>query len=179
MMSERRLIVGTVGTDHHRFDRLVDWIDRWVSARSTEGSLPGFEVIVQHGTSRPPSIASGVELLPTDELAALITQAAAVVACGPGTMMECRLAGLRPIAVPRRRELREHVDGHQVAFARLVAGRGLVELVETETALARALDAAVADPTHYRIASPAEPAPGIARVGELVDRLVLGRNGRR
>ena len=33
-MSAERLVFVTVGTDYHPFDRLVDWIDRWVAGEA-------------------------------------------------------------------------------------------------------------------------------------------------
>ncbi len=41
--TEPRVLV-TVGTDHHRFDRLIGWVDRWAAAH------PEARVLVQHGT---------------------------------------------------------------------------------------------------------------------------------
>ena len=47
-------LFATVGTDYHRFDRLVDWIDRWIVEHRSEARL---EAVVQAGTSRPPHYA--------------------------------------------------------------------------------------------------------------------------
>lgn len=175
---DRPLIVGTVGTDHHRFDRLVDWMDAWV-ARRTQTAPPRFEALIQHGTSRTPEFARAAALLDATEFASVLGRAAAVVTCGPGTMMECRQAGLLPIALPRRGELDEHVDDHQVAFARHAAAHGLVHLVESELELAAALDAALDDPDRYRIAVAPGPAAAIARIAALVAALAAGGGAER
>lgn len=113
------MILVTVGTHELPFDRLI---------RAARG-LPG-EVVVQRGTSRVdvPG-ARVVDALPPSELQALV-QAAEIVVChgGPGTLRAVLAAGKVPLVVPRRRRYGEHVDDHQVAFARRMAGR--VHLVE-------------------------------------------------
>ena len=45
------LLVVTVGTDHHPFDRLITWIDRY---RSQLGSELDLRLVCQHGTAQPP-----------------------------------------------------------------------------------------------------------------------------
>lgn len=159
----------TLGTDHHRFDRLVDWIDAWCEAH------PGVAVVVQHGSSRAPRRASGIASVSAERMGELIDQVPAVVTCGPGTIMECRHAGLRPIVVPRRGDLHEVVDDHQIAFACKLAETGLVVLADHEAALGAALDAVVADAACYRFAPDDDAVPaGVARVGALIDDLVWG-----
>jgi len=171
-VSDARLpmILVTVGTDHHPFDRLVQWVDTWCLRH------PGLEVVVQHGTARPPARAHGVALLSADEFRATLARADAVVcAGGPGAIMEARAVGIRPIVVPRRADLGEHVDDHQRAFAVFMADRGAVDLVEDAPALVAALDAVVVDPTSRRIAPDDGGAAGVERIGVLIDGLVRER----
>ena len=59
------LVLVVVGTDHHPFDRVVGWADEWAA------SHPGVRVLVQYGTSRPPTTAEGHDLLPVGDLTAL------------------------------------------------------------------------------------------------------------
>ncbi len=159
----------TLGTDHHRFDRLVDWIDAWCELH------PDVAVLVQHGSSRAPRRALAVADVSAERMGELLGCVPAVVTCGPGTIMECRLAGVRPIAVPRRSVLHEVVDDHQVAFARQLAQTGLVALAEDEVTLGAALDAVVADNARYRFVPDDDGVPaGVARVGALIDDLVWG-----
>jgi hypothetical protein len=73
---------------------------------------------------------------------------------GPASIIDARRVGVKPIVVPRRRGLKEHVDDHQVLFARRLAETAYIELVETEDQLRTALDAAIADPGAYRIEAP-------------------------
>lgn len=143
----RQLVLATVGTDHHRFDRLVRWVDAW--ARSAG---PGIECFIQTGTSRSPEIASWEAYLSREQLQDLISRAVAVVCHGgPATIVDCRQAGVKPIVVPRRKRFDEHVDDHQLLYARRAAAAGHVELVETEDRLRTVLDAAVTNPGAHRI----------------------------
>ena len=158
-----------VGTDHHPFDRVVAWADAWASSHAEA------QVVVQYGTSRPPAIAEGHGLLPVAELSTLMQRATAVVCHGgPGTIMGARDAGHVPIVVPRRSDLGEHVDDHQVRFARRVAKDEQVHLAVDEPAMGALLERALAGETGFRIdlASADPAAEAVARFGEAVDALV-------
>jgi UDP-N-acetylglucosamine transferase subunit ALG13 len=162
------LVLITVGTDHHPFERLIGWVDRW------DPPAP-VRVVVQYGTAVPPRAAEGISFLTPDEFAALLETADAVVCSGgPGAIMETRAAGLRPIVVPRRASLGEHVDDHQRAFADFMAGRDLITLVDDEPGLRAALDAVAREPRVYAIGCESEEAAGVVRIGALIDDLVNG-----
>jgi UDP-N-acetylglucosamine transferase subunit ALG13 len=119
------IVVVSVGTDHHPFDRLVDWMETWDGADRAE-------VRMQHGSSRPMRGATNRELLPPDDLVAWMTQASAVVLQGgPGGIWDSLRAGVTPIVVPRVRRLGEAVDDHQVAFAARLEARGLVRIAHS------------------------------------------------
>jgi UDP-N-acetylglucosamine transferase subunit ALG13 len=166
------LVLLVVGTDHHPFDRVVGWVDAWAERHRGEA-----RVVIQYGTSSPPVHAEGRDLLPVDELDALMGEAAAVVCHGgPGTIMGAREAGVVPIVVPRRSELGEHVDDHQVRFATRVAQAGQVHLARSESELAGLLDQALAGAAGFRSdASGVDPAAeAVARLRMLVDRLFAG-----
>lgn len=155
-----------VGTDHHRFDRLIGWIDQWAQRR------PDVTVLVQRGTAAAPQHASSVELLPYERVQQHMADAAVVVSHGgPGTIMDCRAAGTLPIVVPRTRALGEHVDDHQVVFARATAAAGVILLAETAEELERLLDAALADPAMLSVTTPARGSQGVARTAELIGAL--------
>jgi UDP-N-acetylglucosamine transferase subunit ALG13 len=165
----RPLVFVTVGTDHHRFERLMDWIEEW-SARN-----PGARLVVQHGTARAVDGAECSAFLPPERFRALLADAAAVVCPGgPGAIMETRAAGLRPIVVPRRGDLGEHVDNHQLAFSRFLAGRDLVTLAETDPDLFVALDRVLETPNAYVIPETGGSPAGIEGVASLIDDLVWG-----
>ncbi len=168
--------VVTVGTDHHRFDRLMDWLESW-DARNPEA----VRWTVQHGSSRPMRGAHGFAMLPQAELLELLGTADLVVTQGgPGGIMDSRQAGTLPIVVPRLARLHEVVDDHQVAFARQLARNGLLVLAESEAELHVALDRAVADPAGL-VAGPtgSDVAQTVARFGEAVSQLLAAKPARR
>lgn len=138
----RPLVFVTVGSDHHRFDRLVGWVDSWAASR--QGDV---DCVIQHGPASPPQVALGVDYLPHDELVRLMESARVVVVQGgPMSIVESRSAGKLPIVTPRVARLNEVVDDHQVIFARRWASEGLLTLAEDEGALHAALDSLIDDP---------------------------------
>ncbi|GGL57021.1 hypothetical protein GCM10014719_68010 [Planomonospora parontospora subsp. antibiotica] len=171
------LVFVTVGTDHHRFDRLMDWIEEWLAAQE-----PGrVRCVIQHGTSRPPAGAECHALLPHPQVQALFA-ACDVVVCqgGPGSIMEAREAGRIPVVVPRVARLNEVVDDHQVAFARHLAKLGKIAMAETARDLYGLLDRALRDPAAYRV-DLQEPAgaEAIEKAGKLIDELLRTSRPRR
>ena len=175
MSADAPRILLTLGTDHHRFDRLVGWVDRWA------GAHPDASVLVQHGPATPPSHAEGVVMLGYDELVAEMAAADVVIAQGgPATIMDARSVGHRPIVVPRRGHLHEVVDDHQVAFTDWMSAKELVWLAGDEAELHQLVDAALADPARVRI----PPDRGAAEetleaFRRVVDPLTDRRAGRR
>ncbi|WP_162529658.1 glycosyltransferase [Nocardioides caldifontis] len=134
-MTGRRITV-VVGTDHHPFERAVRWADDWQRRHPEE------QVTVQHGYTRAPEVAAGVELMAPDELSALLAASDVVVTHGgPGTIMGARNAGHHPLVLPRDPLHGEHVDGHQMHFAAWAAEKQLVQLVDTPERLDEEVDA--------------------------------------
>lgn len=163
----RPLVVVSVGTDHHPFDRLLGWVADW--ARRTD-----VDVFAQYGTSRPPAApVTGAPLLGHANLLERMSAAAAVVSHGgPATVADSRRVGIRPIVVPRRPDLGEHVDDHQVRFSRHLAALGDAIVAETEARLTAALDGALAEPSWLRLApSETDAREAVDRFAELVDEL--------
>ena len=159
----------SVGTDHHPFERLVGWAERWAAAH------PEDTVVVQHGTTRPPAGVEHAELYRRDEMRAQLESAdAVVISCGPGGVMDVRSTGRRPVVVARRADLGEHVDDHQQAFARHLARTGLAVCVESEQEFAEVLEDARRDAPAWRVQPDSTEPSGIARIGELIDELVWG-----
>jgi UDP-N-acetylglucosamine transferase subunit ALG13 len=170
------LLLVTVGTDHHPFDRLVRWADAWLADH------PGrLRCLLQTGTSAPPTgSADWRAYLEFDALQAAMGEAAAVVCHGgPGTILGARHMGAIPIVVPRQHRLGEHVDDHQVAFARrLAAEGGDIHLAETEDDLRRLLDRVTGEPAAFRSGLEDRATGGAVREFErLVDGLVGPRPG--
>jgi UDP-N-acetylglucosamine transferase subunit ALG13 len=170
--AEAPLLLVSVGTDHHPFDRLVGWADAWLA-----GHPGALRCLMQTGTSATP--ASGAAewrpYLEYEALQAAMASAAAVVCHGgPGTILGARHTGAVPIVVPRQHRLGEHVDDHQVAFARRLAAQGgEIHLAETEADLHRLLDRVAAEPAAFR-AGPGDRATtaAVREFGRLVDGLV-------
>ncbi|HEX8094463.1 glycosyltransferase [Jatrophihabitans sp.] len=167
--------VVTVGTDHHRFDRLMDWLERWNTGR------PGaVRWHVQYGSTRPMAGTDGFDMKPREDLLELLRSADVVVTQGgPGGIMDSRECGTVPIVVPRLARLEEVVDDHQVAFARQLAGRGLVVVAESEAELHAALDRAVGDPASLAVgANTSDVSQTVARFDAAVAQLLASKPAR-
>lgn len=171
--NDRPLVFVTVGTDVHRFDRLMDWIERWAA-----GPGAHVECVVQHGSSRAPAGVQALQMLPLDDVLALMRRAAVVVAQGgPGSILDSRSCGRIPLVVPRRHAFAEVVDDHQLAFTQRLHADGHIVRVDTEPELASALATALADPDRLRIAEPDPEAvpPAVHRFGDAVEAAVRRR----
>lgn len=164
------LVFVTVGTDHHPFDRLIDWVDRWMESELGAG----VRCLVQHGTSRAPRLARSERYLAYREMERSMADATAVVCHGgPGSVMMCRWAGKRPIVVPRRHDLGEHVDDHQIVFARRIAAEGEIALAEDEEVFAVCLQRALAgEGTLDPISREDQVGAAVAEFERLVGRLM-------
>jgi UDP-N-acetylglucosamine transferase subunit ALG13 len=167
---DRDLVVVSVGTDHHPFDRLVGWMDQWAADN------PSVTVIVQRGSSSPTVHAESRRLVGHRQLCDLFA-AATVVVChgGPSTVMDARAAGRLPVVVARDPALGEHVDDHQVRFGQHLARHGLARLALDFRQLEAALAAALADPASYQV--PVSPAavPGVVAFADVADDLIGAR----
>jgi UDP-N-acetylglucosamine transferase subunit ALG13 len=168
-----RFVLVMVGTDHHPFDRLVEWVDDWAADRPDDG----VRVLLQHGRTRAPRIVPGRDFMPRDELDALLAEAEVVVSHGgPSTIMESRRRGVVPIVVARTVRLGEHVDDHQQRFAAAMAARGLIRLAEDSETLHRLLDEAVAEPLLLDDGGEdGDTGESALRLGRLVEELMAGR----
>jgi len=131
----------TVGTDHHPFTRLIDWVDDWAAEQED------VHLVVQHGATRPSRHGINHELLGSDEIAAQYVEADLVVSqVGPGTIADANRAGHQPIVVPRDPNLGEVVDDHQVAFGDFMTARGRCVSVQSRADLVAQLEAGLAAP---------------------------------
>ena len=169
-------VLVVVGTDHHRFDRLVDWVDGWAE-RQREPT----RVVFQHGSARAPRVGEGHRLLPHVQLQELMAGASVLVTHGgPATICEAWRHGRRPVVVPRDPEQGEHVDGHQQRFSRRLGSQGLVLLCEQRQQLEDALDEARTDPRAVVFGEQegrdAMVAASVARVGQVIDSLIAQRS---
>lgn len=159
------LIVVSVGTDHHRFDRILDWSE---DAQRTTGA----RFVVQRGATPPRTGLDSFEYLPSDELEALMRSADAVVCHGgPGTISLARGTGHRPIVVPRNPALGEHVDDHQVRYTARLAAEGKVDMACEQSEFLTLL----ADP-RPRIALPGDDdaAPAVEAFAAIANQVLAG-----
>lgn len=179
-MSDAPLLLVTVGTDHHTFGRLMDWLDSWLAAGGRDRVRP----LVQHGATRPPRRAlvgpsGAVAHLDYDRLQELMAEASIFVChAGAATIMEARRFGRLPIIVPREAGLGEIVDGHQARFARRIGTEGIAVTCESEADLHAALDRALAHPEDFTIPGALDPEAvpePVRRAGALIDDLIAGR----
>jgi UDP-N-acetylglucosamine transferase subunit ALG13 len=165
----------TVGTDYHRFDRLIEWIDEWVDQDPPRG-----RVRVQHGTSKRPRAAESSEYMTYPEMEHAVREADVVVSHGgPGTIMLALTHGKRPIVVPRSASLGEHVDDHQAAFALRCEQDGTILLAQTRERLFDLLAAAATSPARVNAVREDRSEASVRRFAELVEGLVASRGPRR
>ena len=166
----RPLVVVSVGTDHHPFGRVVDWVDRWLA----RGGADRADCVVQYGSAPAPRWGKGHAYLEHAEFTELVARSAVVVCHGgPATITECRRLGRVPVVVPRRPEHGEHVDNHQVLFSARLADKKLVHLASSEEELATLLDDALADRVRFTVDFNAEQpvAAAVRRFEDLVAQL--------
>ncbi|WP_308103171.1 glycosyltransferase [Actinocorallia sp. API 0066] len=160
------LIVVTVGTDHHPFNRLMDWLEPWLAAH------PAVRCVAQHGTSRPPRGAECHTILPHEDLLSLLAEATAVVCHGgPGTITDARNAGLLPLVVPRNAALGEHVDNHQIRFTTLLSTQNAILLPDSAPTLHTLLTTSLTTP-HRTPPTPTDLTPTLTTFTSLIDDLL-------
>jgi UDP-N-acetylglucosamine transferase subunit ALG13 len=142
------------------------------------------ELTVQHGHTRAPGVPGAVPFLDHARLQEAMAGADLVVCHGgPATILEARRHGHLPIVVARDPRHGEHVDDHQLLFARRLGATGLVMLCESEQALVEALTAGLADPTRYVVTTDERTVTArlaaVDRVGQIVEGLVATAAQRR
>jgi UDP-N-acetylglucosamine--N-acetylmuramyl-(pentapeptide) pyrophosphoryl-undecaprenol N-acetylglucosamine transferase len=125
------LIFATLGTHHRPFDRFV---------RIAVAIAGDEQLVIQHGhTARVPAGPSVQwhQWLSPQEMAALTRAADVVVThAGVASIVDAVRAGHRPIVVPRRAHLGEHVDDHQLQIVSALEALGIVTQVRRTAAVA-------------------------------------------
>jgi UDP-N-acetylglucosamine transferase subunit ALG13 len=173
---DKPLLLVSVGTDHHPFDRVIEWVFAWLR----DGGADKVRAVVQYGTSTAPAVElPGVLAKPYldhQELQDGMRDAWVVISHGgPATILETRRKGHLPVVVPRDSRFGEHVDGHQVAFCTEMGRRGDIVFVESEAHLRRTLEHAFEHPEQFELdtdATDPETAHTVNRIASLVDQLV-------
>lgn len=122
------MIFVTVGTHEQPFNRLIECIDSL-----KKNSVIQEDVIIQTGYSTyEPKDCIWQKLYPYQEMIKLVDKARIVITHGgPSSFIMPLQVGKTPIVVPRKHEFDEHVNDHQVSFAKAVAERmGTIIVVE-------------------------------------------------
>ena len=116
------MIFVTVGTHEQPFNRLIKAVDDLVA----DGTITE-EVIIQRGYSTyEPKHCKYYDLLPWDEMQKYNKEARIVITHGgPASFIDVLALGKTPIVVPRQAKYNEHVNDHQLEFARQFVERGV------------------------------------------------------
>lgn len=143
------MIFVTVGTHEQPFNRLIQKIDEL-----KENGTIQEDVIIQTGFSTyEPKYCQWSKLIPYQQMIQNVDDARIVITHGgPASFVMPLQIGKTPIVVPRQYQFNEHVNNHQVEFARNVAERmGTIIPVEDISKLGDIIvnyDSIVADMGH-------------------------------
>ena len=130
------MIFVTVGTHEQAFNRLVEYMDNW--ARQHEEV-----VVIQTGYSNyEPKTATWQSMFPYEKMTENVKKARIVITHGgPSSFIMPLQYGKIPIVVPRKKEFKEHVNDHQLSFAKAVEKRqGNIIVVEDVKDLGDAIE---------------------------------------
>lgn len=122
------MIFVTVGTHEQPFNRLIQKVDEL----KKEGVITE-DVIIQTGFSTyEPKYCQWSKLIPYQQMIKNVADARIVITHGgPASFVMPLQIGKTPIVVPRQHQFNEHVNDHQVEFARNVAKR-MGTIIEVE-----------------------------------------------
>ena len=124
------MIFVTVGTHEQPFNRLIEYIDNL-----KRDGIISEEVIMQTGVSTyEPTYCKWSRLIPYREMVKNIAEARIVITHGgPASFIMTLQIGKTPIVVPRQKQFNEHVNDHQLDFAKAVADRmgTIIPVVQT------------------------------------------------
>ncbi len=114
------MIFVTVGTHEQPFDRLIKYIDEFVKSSGIKE-----EVVIQVGYSTYiPKYCRWQKLYPYQDIIKLMKEARIVITHGgPSSFTMVLQMGKIPIVVPRQKKFQEHINNHQVEFAKQIEKR--------------------------------------------------------
>ena len=117
------MIFVTIGTEKYPFDRLIRSVDNLIHSGVIKE-----EVFFQIGPCHYlPKHGEWKRLLSFAEVKHYIEKCRVIIShAGVATILLSRLSGKKPIVMPRTKGLGEHVDDHQVEFAKRIAREGWV-----------------------------------------------------
>ena len=126
------VITGTSGP----FQRLVD-------AAAELMRSGGEKVWIQHGDAALPEGIPGAPTISREEMLSKIREADVVICHGgSGTILDVRRGGLKPVVMPRKAALGEHVNDHQSELAQELERAGAVIAVSEPHELKPAVEKA-------------------------------------
>lgn len=139
------MIFVTVGTHEQPFNRLMEAVDHLNVDE---------EIIVQYGYSNYRFENPNIKAQPFfgNDLMTRYSEEARVVVThgGPGSIFTALIYGKKPIVVPRQRVFGEHVNDHQVAFAKHMKEEGMIEVVLDISDLAKFIKDPSGEGVKYR-----------------------------
>lgn len=114
------MIFVTVGTHEQQFNRLIQYIDELKKEQRINE-----EVIMQTGfCTYIPQYCQWKNLFPYQQMLEFVKNARVVITHGgPSSIMMVLQEGKNPIVVPRQKKYEEHVNNHQLEFAKFLWNR--------------------------------------------------------
>lgn len=114
------MIFVTVGTHEQQFNRLIQKIDELKRDNIIED-----EVFIQTGYSTyEPKYCEWSKLIPYSEMIQRVKEARIVITHGgPASFIMPLQEGKIPVVVPRQEKYEEHINDHQVEFAKFIEER--------------------------------------------------------
>jgi UDP-N-acetylglucosamine transferase subunit ALG13 len=133
------MMLVALGTHPQPMDALLRELDRLVA----DGTIAEPVLVQSAAYGYRPEHLETVDVLRADVLEQRIREAEVVISHGgPGVLASARAAGRVPVVVPRQHGRGEHVDDHQVAYARRLATQPgyevVLDLADLEPAFDRA-----------------------------------------
>jgi UDP-N-acetylglucosamine transferase subunit ALG13 len=116
-----------VGTQRFQFNRIFELIDQAIEAGIIKDN-----VVAQSGyTDYQPRHFDIVPFFTQDQMDDYICKSRCIIChAGVGTITNCLELGKPVIVIPRRKELGEHVDNHQLEISKVFRDNGYVAVAE-------------------------------------------------
>lgn len=117
------MIFVSVGTHEQPMDRLFLKLEELLTSKIITESIfvqSGFSHFTFKGCQ-------ATAMLPFPEMERKMREARIIICHGgPATLLQARMHGKVPLAVPRQAQYGEHVNDHQVSFVKRLGDRGMV-----------------------------------------------------
>lgn len=161
------LIFAALGTHTQAMDSLRRALEEIARRMPRAGPFQ-----IQHGSTPLPEGWSGREYFEPAELSDAIGAADIVITHGgPATIALVRRLGKIPVVIPRTNVRREHVDDHQVLYARRLDLAGEIVLLEDPSTLFSTLNQLGEIVSRLPKPRPHDPTPAVERFAAIVRSL--------